>query len=430
MAEEKSVENFLMDEYGVSTESMSEDQKESWLKEHEASLVKINAAGHEIPSLMMQLENKEKYSDVYRVVYDRGIGQLQQSAKNEGLFRANVVKYGTNNKVVGQAELEKLQIDKVTQLSNAALVAFQIASIATNQYFLARIDKELTAIEESVDDIKRFLAEDKESELIAEYEYVTDVLQNENGIKQDPLYKQSVLAKLQDIQVDALHNMKFYTVLLDDAKEKLHLADNNHETNEKTKNLLKDFSYLWLSFNLYSLTRYAIIRFTEMTDQAYLDNVIDDILKKMDSYEKTYEKYYKYLDSYFENLNRYQRNKAYAVAGKLGQLLGNASFYTLIPGAIVKFGADYLDEKDKRDKDEKKRNDKKQTDKKLLPYADLSRIKLSAEAVMETKSLSCEKTEMLVDGDSIYLLLNTDSIKGRLDLQMVAMNKFGPKRDK
>ena len=36
MAEEKSAENFLMDEYGVSTESMSEDQKESWLKEHEA----------------------------------------------------------------------------------------------------------------------------------------------------------------------------------------------------------------------------------------------------------------------------------------------------------------------------------------------------------------------------------------------------------
>lgn len=54
--------------------------------------------------LFPNLINLSNYSrDVYRVVFDKGLGVLQTSAKHPGYFTGNVVQAGTNNKIVSGA---------------------------------------------------------------------------------------------------------------------------------------------------------------------------------------------------------------------------------------------------------------------------------------------------------------------------------------
>jgi hypothetical protein len=75
----------------------------------------------DVPYLLKELGDQRYYSDVYRVVYERGTGALQRSAQNIGRFRANVVNYGTNNEIVGQAELIKLEPDQIMKISQIGL---------------------------------------------------------------------------------------------------------------------------------------------------------------------------------------------------------------------------------------------------------------------------------------------------------------------
>ncbi|MCD8508698.1 MAG: hypothetical protein LRY73_01535, partial [Bacillus sp. (in: Bacteria)] len=107
---------------------------------------KINACFQNVPFVLKNINDANYYSGTYKVVYDKGLGVLQRSAKNPTLFRANVVTPGTNNDITGQALLEELNVSEI-MTSNIAIASFTIASIATNQYFLARIDSKLESVE-------------------------------------------------------------------------------------------------------------------------------------------------------------------------------------------------------------------------------------------------------------------------------------------
>lgn len=399
------VKDFLKEEYGISGETMSEDEKDKWIKDNVGSAVKLNAALHELPSWILKAEQQDKYSDVYRVVYDKGIGQLQRSAKNKDLLRANIVEYGTNNKVVGQAELQAVTVDKATQLSNAALSVFQVASVVTNQYFLSRIDSKLSSIEKVTNDIKRFLELDKETELLAEYDFISKEIENIQYILSDEGYRYSVLTKIQDIKIKALQNIRFYKAKLNDEKENLNVKDSKSETNEKLNGLSNQFSELWLSVNLYSLSSYLEVRLSGVTDEKYLDKTVDDVLDKILDYKDLYDKHYEDLQKYVKYLDRFKPNQIITIVRSLSWLLDLSGWYGDMARQVVQAGADVLAERDKQQKENDKKNALILLENYLNPYSDIDTLEEGVKEILYLELLYSEKVEIISNNESAYIYM-------------------------
>ena len=104
----------------------------------------------------MIFQGKEIFSDSYKVVFDKGLGELQRAANMPGWYRGNVVKAGTNNVITGGALLQKM-----SNMPQIVSSVFSAMSIVTGQYYMHQVNAQLKAIDEKLQDIYSFLENDK-----------------------------------------------------------------------------------------------------------------------------------------------------------------------------------------------------------------------------------------------------------------------------
>lgn len=128
--------------------------KDKYTKLDDSMIGRLNALMHNVPLVGLE----KVCAGSYRVVFDKGLGVLQKAANSPGMFRANVVKAGSNNSIVAQALLEKTSI-----IPNIFANAFAVMSIVTGQYYMKQINERLVNIEKEIIEIHRFLQKDKES---------------------------------------------------------------------------------------------------------------------------------------------------------------------------------------------------------------------------------------------------------------------------
>lgn len=408
------IDGFLREQYDIARHGMNENEKDDWFKNHDGKITKINAAITDLPYLAKAAYEKQYYSDTYRVIYEKGIGELQKSAKHPDLFRANVVEYGTNNHVTGQAELMKLSPDTVMQVSDAALGVFRIASIATNQYFMARIDSKLSGIADDTEEIKRFLTLDKESRLVAEYDYTVRLLQKLNYIESDNVYRVSVLNKAQDIKIDSLQNINFYSAELEYLK--LDKKDKDGEIEKNLKILSRDFSDLWLSLVLYCLSSYLEARLSGITDKDYIDEYIKDIIVKVQNYKSCYNKHYHNLRDYINKLRRLKDTELWAVLSKIAEMGSYTSIWNILPGTALKYASDFFDKKDHDNKKKKKEDYLDQINKLLDPYRHFEKMELCINGLIALRDINNNTVELMCDKGNYYL--SVDNTTNLNDLYM------------
>ena len=141
-----------------------------YVKLDKDSAAKLDMAIQYIPDLLL---NSELYKGTYRVVFDKELGNLQKAANNPGLFRANIVKEGTNNVITGQALLQ--EVSAVPQIVGNV---FAVASVVTGQYYMEQINKKLEKIEKTAQDILAFLENDKRSKIESQIEFLLNVQKN------------------------------------------------------------------------------------------------------------------------------------------------------------------------------------------------------------------------------------------------------------
>ena len=137
----------LSNQYGMFIQPVRNEDFRQYKKVSDSDFAKLNACFRDVPQILKELSDARYYSGSYRVIYDKGLGVLQKSAKDPNLFRANIVTPGTNNDINGQALLQELKPTELMKVSNLLMSAFSVAAVATNQYYLARIDSKLDAIE-------------------------------------------------------------------------------------------------------------------------------------------------------------------------------------------------------------------------------------------------------------------------------------------
>ena len=211
----ESNDNTIIAEYGVEIIPAEGISKEEYKKIdiNSDAFARINACLQDVPHIAKEIYDNKIIGETYRVVYDRGLGVLQKAAGKDNLFCANVVSTKANNDIKGQALLQKADTNTVSQL---ALSAFTIASVATSQYFLARIDKKLTSIDGKLNEIYKVIEIDKKSRLWAHGEYLRQVNDTLSYILQNDTLKQATLVSVQNIRMESLASIRSYYERLED----------------------------------------------------------------------------------------------------------------------------------------------------------------------------------------------------------------------
>ena len=402
--------------YGITVEEVPSFNNEdsSYIKIDKDKLNRFGAAFNNAPYFAKILADKKHYSGAYKVIFNEGIGTLQRSAKTPGLFRANVVQYGTNNKMVAQAELSPLNPTELMELSQIVLSVYSVASVLTNQYFLARIDKKLDSLEKTTADIKRFLETDKKTLQITECEFLEQSMKNVEFIENNPMYAQATLVSLQRIKINASANMKLY-------KEEIVTLINTISKKDKVKDytLLTEkykclFPQYWLAVLIYGLSSYMECRLSGITDEEYLTNAQIDILNKIKQYKSDYVDFDIAIHEYLYSIKGLKGIKQLEnIALVLGSVAGFAAF-GIWGIKLGKGAAEFAEEyNESREESREKFNQDFRSFQKI--YSDFEQLTSPVKALDLLNTIYNQQIEIVVDDENIYM--KTDPEKQELAMK-------------
>lgn len=408
----------LSNQYGMTIQPVENEEFKKYKKVSDSDFARLNACFRDVPQMLKNLNDTRYYSGSYRVIYDKGLGVLQKSAKDPNLFRANIVTPGTNNDITGQALLQELNPTEMMKVSNLLMSAFSVAAVATNQYYLARIDSKLEAIEQKVDEIKKFLEIDKESQLWADGEFLKEIRNSIEFIIEDDTYRQAALTNIQSIRRTALSNIKLYYEQLFGLKDYLDVKDNDKETTaniEKYKGYLPKF---WYSVYLFSVSYYLEAYLSKITDERFLEKIILEMKNIIGMFSEGYNLIDKEINKYIDEVKALKANEVPAKMMKgLGRVLEITRIPTVNPliaygakgiGAVLDFGGDYLEKMEKTKKKAKKQDVINGLEEVIKPYSDLEPLNFQVEAVNTMNSIYNKRLEVIVAEDEAYIKCEED----------------------
>ncbi|WP_121614390.1 hypothetical protein [Mesobacillus foraminis] len=397
----------LDDKYGVSIVPVEDSEEyDSYKKISDDEFAKINASFQNVPFVLKSINDANYYSGTYKVIYDKGLGVLQRSAKDPTFFRANVVAPGTNNDITGQALLQELNRSEIA-LSNIVLASFTAASIATNQYFLARIDNKLESVEKKVNEILNFLETDKESQIWADGEFLKEVRDNAQYILNNETYSQATLINVQSIRRTALANIKLYYEQLRGLKRALNLNDNSKET---TENLNKYKGYLpnyWYSVYLYEMAYYLEVYLSNITDYSFLQKAILEMEKIVKMYREGYGVIRGIISQYIDGVKALKANERPAKFMKNvgGEIVNNPVSNPIgkFVGTLLNISGDGLEKYEKTKKNAKKQEIIDDLEKAIKPYSDLEPLRFHIEAINNIDTAYNKRLELIVTSNEAYI---------------------------
>lgn len=400
------INKYVSNELGLTIqpeENDSESLDNNYMKLDNNAFVKINALLYNVPHYTAEFRAKQLSEDTYKVIYDKGLGHLQQSAQNRERFRANVVAFGTNNDITGQAELEKFHL----KISSLALVTFDIATIVTNQYYLAKIDSKLSSLDDKLDHVQKFLEESKKSDLWANGQFLKDVSSKLYEITLDEQYRLTTLINVQSIRISTLSNVKFYHKMMQEyVKGKL---DKNLKKFSDTQDVLKQF-YEHFDAYLYSIYVYGFayiieIVLAQISEKEFLNKVRDEIQSVINSFQNDYTRELQQFIDGVKSLNPGSLTEAFSGCKPKFHNYGN-SWGTLLLEAVTlmaNLAATHDKEKKNSQKDEIERQFQFLQKRTKICISDLE---FPIQAIEQLNKIYNEPLELLVTGDAAYLHVN------------------------
>lgn len=200
--------------------------------------------------------------NAYIVKFPEGCQHVLMKCRNGEGFRALIP--NTNGKgIAGQVSLHKL--------NGTAVMGgvFAVLSMVTSQYYLKNINDQLHSINAKLDQIISFLEDDKKGKLKSNRDFLVSCIRDYDRIMRSEAQRISTISSIQDIRRDAMHNIEFYFSRLEKNNEK-EIA----ETLEKAKEYSECLSF---SAELYAVSYYAEMIFSQNSDKLYIDDIKQDI---------------------------------------------------------------------------------------------------------------------------------------------------------
>lgn len=360
---------------------------------------RVDAIFKSVPEVAEVISNKE----VYEVIYDKGLGTLQKSAKHPGYVLGNIVDPSTNTNYKGSALLKP-----VSGVQQAVGSVFSVMSVATGQYYMDKIDNKLESIFSDVEQIKSFLSDDKKSNLESYEHYFRNVINNLQVCYDNENYKSAVLNELQSIQNNIYSSIQLYKKQINKHKEKVNQKDKAKVVVENISELCELISSYKYSVTLYMYCKLLEIIVSEINDEIYINSIIDDLNDIQNEHKVNFSEWEEIYDKYINSAKAYKESEILNVVSHLKD--NNFISMNLMLNLGVKLvghGADIWYNKDK----EKKQNEKsKQIDSiKILFKDNTEELKKYTEYLSYYSSLYNKPLKVIKDNNQVYIELLEDN---------------------
>ncbi|WP_455037221.1 hypothetical protein [Leptotrichia massiliensis] len=351
--------------------------------------------------LFPNLINLSNYSgDVYRVVFDKGLGVLQTSAKYPGYFTGNVVQAGTNNKIVSGAVFQQLSM--APQIISGV---FSVMSIVTGQYYMSQINNNLQKMEKEISDIKQYLKDDKKSRLLSREEFLRTTQDSLNYILENDMQKLSTITSIQKIKIDSLADINFYKMQINNLEDLSAEKDKIEEILMNVYEKCELISEYWYSLYLYCFAVYLEALVSQNYNQDYLKILKKDIAEKCRTYKNEHFEWKKELSDYIYSAKAFETNK---ILEKTGKVLGNIPSFSIETFIIKNLGkkvTGIISEIDKLIKEGKRGKISKLKDKLLNTGEDIKEIESRKEDLFYLEFLYNSRIELIKNKEGVYIKL-------------------------
>lgn len=346
--------------------------------------------------LFPNLVNLGNYSgDVYRVVFDKGLGVLQTSAKYPGYFTGNVVQAGTNNKIVSGAVFQQLSM--TPQIISGV---FSIMSIVTGQYYMSQINNNLQKMEKEISDIKQYLKDDKKSKLLSREEFLRTTQDSLNYILENDMQKLSTITSIQKIKIDSLADINFYKMQINNLEDISAEKDKIEEILMNIYEKCELISEYWYSLYLYCFAIYLEALVSQNYNQDYLKILKEDIAEKCKTYKDEHSEWKKRLSDYIYSAKAFEINDFFKIVEKVTRTnLLNILPLIKMTGEVSKFIGmiDRIIKEGKRDKISKLK------DKLLNTGENIKEIESRKEDISYLEILYNSRIELVKSKEGIYI---------------------------
>lgn len=320
--------------------------KDEYIKLDNTMVGRIDAVMQIIPNIINQ---NTYYGDVYKVVYDKGIGVLQKSAKYPGQLLGNVVSPDANNKIKDVARLQELAMGP--QIVNGV---FSAMSMIAGQYFMTQINNNLSQIEEGIALVQQYLENDKRSKLQSAEEFLKMTQKSLQFILENEGQKQSTITSIQKIRMDSLASINFYKIQINDLRDISEKTDKAEEIIKNVQKICFMISEYWYSLYLYCFAVYLEPVVGQNFNSEYIEILIEDMTDKCNIYKNDYNVWKSKLNKYIKSANAFEKNKIYDAMKKIGDLKIYGGSSIIIAKFLVGLFGNIADEADKKSKEEKK----------------------------------------------------------------------------
>lgn len=406
MIENDIIESFFEEEYGVQVQPINDVYPlDDYIRIKDESITRVNALLRDLPFFATQLRAEREAAGAYKVIFNKGLGVLQRSASNSERLRANIVEFGSNNRIVGQAELEALHL-KVT---SPTLAVFEVASIITNQYYLARIDKKLTSLHDELKNVTRLLENSKESELRSHEWTLQSVSDNLLNVLQNEDYRRSTLFNVQHIRMSAMSLVEYYhrerlNVLETWSKEKGRKDSYIQEFLSNYKNKLNLYNR---AFQVYALAYILELMLSQITDTDSISRIANEIKAVFCEYNQEYNDHFaRFINQDVENYsNKFMELGAHMIGGAATGFAAGLVGISTFPIAAFVVGGVWAGNAIK-DKNAEKVIEKFKGDLQKIEEGKIYSIRIAEKAIIalvKLNQLYNDKVELLIKDDAMYM---------------------------
>lgn len=231
----------------------------------------ISALMQQIPSMLAS----EALTNAYTVKFPQGLPHTLTALKQGGF---STMIRGESGKFAGTASLYPMAAEA------ALLGAFTAMSVASGQYFLAKINNEMRLMNLKLDEILEFLYGDKKAELMSEMSFIQYAYQNYASIMDHEAQRQATLVSLQQSKKVAMKDIEFYISDLDAVVSCP--AKNYEELEQNTGKALQIRESLALSQQLFVMSSVMEVYYAQNLDNGYLSVLERDMLAYIDKCDK------------------------------------------------------------------------------------------------------------------------------------------------
>lgn len=225
----------------------------------------------------------------YTVKFPQGLPHTLMSLKQGG-FGSSIME---NGRIVGSASFYS------TMGQATILGIFTAMSIATGQFFLTQINKQLHMINKKLDEILQFLHGEKRAELLSEVDFVKYACDNYISIMAHEAQRIATIVNIQEAKKVAMKDIEFY---MNDLSNQTNSCKKDFKVlaNRMDNEIRRAKDNLDLSMQLYLMSNLLEVYYAQNYEEDYIGQLENNIKSYLDNCDRQIRDSYAKLDGYFD----------------------------------------------------------------------------------------------------------------------------------